>query len=228
MQVLQSIHSDILNEDRPYWVHLPASYENEPDRHYPVVVILDGEMNGLWVPGILDFMARRKRMSEVVAVGIHSSDPEVGLPQDTRVRDTTPTHSIIEYNGEVRDSYEPSGGADNFLRFVGEELLPHIDAEYRTEPERAIVGHSLTGTLVTHAFVTGNPHFEAYVPIDACFWWDDQVSTRMLGDLPSDSNVFKNSFFIACGGRVPVAVKAQTATRSAEHSRRGHGVGRRS
>jgi len=209
MHTLQSLHSNILNEDRPYWVCLPASYEHEPDRRYPVVVILDGETNGRWVPSILDFMATRNRMPEVIAVGIHSSNPESGLPPGTRVRDTTPTHSTIEYNGQRRESYEPSGGADDFLRFVGEEFLPHIDAAYRTEPKRAIVGHSLTGTLVTHAFVPGNPHFQAYLPIDACFWWDDQVSTRMLRDVPSDSNVFKSSMFIVCGGRVPVAVKAQ-------------------
>jgi predicted alpha/beta superfamily hydrolase len=209
MKDKQTIHSVLLEEERPYWVHLPVSYGKDPNQRYPVVVILDGETNGRWVPGILDFMATRYRMPEVIALGIYSSDPAYDLPTDARVRDSTPTNSVIEYDGTIQEVYRPSGGADRFLRFVGEELMPMIDGRYRTEPRRVMVGHSLMGTLVTHAFLTSNPHFQAYVAVDACFWWDNQLAWRMLRDLPDTSPAFACSLFIVCGGCIPSAVKAQ-------------------
>ena len=39
-----SVHSEILNEDRTFWVSLPTSYENPifGPEHYPVIYAVDG------------------------------------------------------------------------------------------------------------------------------------------------------------------------------------------
>ena len=39
------LHSNILNEDREYWVTLPESYNNEGSSYksYPVLIVLDGK-----------------------------------------------------------------------------------------------------------------------------------------------------------------------------------------
>ena len=39
------LHSKVLNEDRPYWVYLPESYnsKNQSPEAYPVLYLLDGD-----------------------------------------------------------------------------------------------------------------------------------------------------------------------------------------
>ena len=42
---VKTIHSNILGADRDYTVYLPAGYEAQSDRYYPVLYLLHG-MNG--------------------------------------------------------------------------------------------------------------------------------------------------------------------------------------
>ena len=39
----QSLHSAVLNEERNYWIHLPAGYEQDTTKRYPVIYLLDGD-----------------------------------------------------------------------------------------------------------------------------------------------------------------------------------------
>ena len=38
-----------------------------------------------------------------------------------------------------------AGGADEFLRFLSDELIPWVEGQYRTASFRVLVGHSLGG-----------------------------------------------------------------------------------
>ena len=38
----KTIHSKILNADREYCIYLPAGYDNNPDRSYPILYLLHG------------------------------------------------------------------------------------------------------------------------------------------------------------------------------------------
>ena len=69
----------------------------------------------------------------------------VALPNTRRTRDLTPTHAIRDYSGKEEPNFSFSGGGESFLRFMEEELMPHIEAKYRTQPYRILVGHSLGG-----------------------------------------------------------------------------------
>ena len=42
-KVQDKIQSKKLNEERNFSVILPASYENSPEKKYPILVLLDGE-----------------------------------------------------------------------------------------------------------------------------------------------------------------------------------------
>src|SRR5690606_39393109 len=45
------------------------------------------------------------------------------------------------------------GGGRNFLNFIEKELIPFIDKNYRTEPNRILVGHSLGGLLTLNSYM---------------------------------------------------------------------------
>jgi predicted alpha/beta superfamily hydrolase len=157
-----SIQSKALNETRTYLVHKPGGYDFTDER-YPVIVLLDGETNIQHVSATADFLANNGRAMKMLVVGIENTD---------RQRDLTPpitnTHSSDRPEGKV-------GGAEQFLNFIAEELLPQIDRTYRTRPTRILIGHSLGGLFACYTLLKRPELFKAYISVSPSLWWDNEA-----------------------------------------------------
>jgi predicted alpha/beta superfamily hydrolase len=180
----ESIHSKILDEDRPFWVYVPP-YERDSGKKFSVLYLLDGDAHFHSVSGLI----------QILGTGVNGTNviPEmivVGIPNTDRTRDLTPSHSMA-INGEQTDFLKTSGGGDKFLSFMKDELIPYIESAYPTHPYRVLVGHSFGGIATINALYTMPETFDAYVAIDPSLWWDQQLllkkadsifSTRKLDD----------------------------------------------
>lgn len=88
-----------------------------------------------------------------------------------RARHLTPTE--IEVPEEKRTA---GGGAEKFLGFIREELIPIVDANYPTNPEdRTLVGHSLGGLFSVYALFQHPETFNRYVAGSPSLGWGDGV-----------------------------------------------------
>ncbi len=177
----RSLHSEILNEDRAYWVCLPSSYHSNSDHRpqkYPVLYLLDGEWNFEWVCEVVRFMSESLEIPELIIVGI---------PNTNRERDLTPPHDTNDVS---------SGGGKLFERFLKEELEPEINAKYRTVPYRILVGHSMGGALAADVFLRQTNGFQACLTIDPSLWWDNEVLVQRAKEFVPQRNS-RNSIFIA-------------------------------
>jgi predicted alpha/beta superfamily hydrolase len=67
-----------------------------------------------------------------------------------------------------------NGGADAFLAFLADTLMPEIAARYpRTDGgERILYGHSLGGLFGAHALLTRPDAFSAFIISSPSLWWD--------------------------------------------------------
>lgn len=148
------IHSNILNEDRTLYIYTPAGYDYSNDK-YPVLYMLDGADHFVHVSGIIHYLAAIGRAPQMIMVAI---------PNTQRTRDLSPSHS---------DEYPSSGGGAQFLRFLGEELIPYIDSTYRTYPYRILAGHSLAGTFTIYALLEKPDLFGAYIASSPSLGWAD-------------------------------------------------------
>jgi predicted alpha/beta superfamily hydrolase len=56
----QTLFSKILNENREIWVHLPKTYNDSSinPAKYPVIYLLDGEINFEYYAGMTDFLSK--------------------------------------------------------------------------------------------------------------------------------------------------------------------------
>jgi len=157
--VVDSVWSATLDEHRPYLVYTPPSYTDTtvtPQR-YPVLYLLDGDAHFHSVSGLV----------QILGTGVNGTYaiPEmivVAIPNTNRTRDLTPTHTTAGLNGEETPAFELSGGNGDFFAFLENELIPEIEAEYRTEPYRVFVGHSFGG--ITTLTFNANPllRFDGY------------------------------------------------------------------
>jgi len=167
------INSSILDEDRTCLISLPDSYDDsaEVKEKYPIMVLLDGYTFFKTASGIVHFMSsginRNYFMPETIIVAIENVDRE---------RDFTVTKIKTKRVNTM-------GGGRNFLDFIEKELIPYVDKNYRTEPNRILVGHSLGGLLTLNSYMDENSLFNAYISIDPSMWWDEQMMTEKVDSI---------------------------------------------
>ncbi|WP_240503627.1 MULTISPECIES: alpha/beta hydrolase [Pseudoalteromonas] len=154
---LEVPQSRFVTETPKIAIALPASYKTDKTKRYPVMYVLDGDLNGELVYGALDRLHASKGANEHIIVGISSAD---------RLRDFAPT-----VNKDPRGPVGAGGGADNLLDFIQKELMTTINAQYRTSNHNVIAGHSIAGLFVMHTFHTRPTLFQAHMAFSPAVWW---------------------------------------------------------
>jgi predicted alpha/beta superfamily hydrolase len=187
---IDSIESEILNEQRLLWIHLPYSYS--ADKSYPVVYLLDGNYNFGITYSIIEHlsMLRDPICPEMIIVGITNTD---------RTRDLTP------YKPFPLDSIMPpqmvaaSGGGEKFISFIEKELMPYIEAKYSTAPYRTFIGHSLGGLTVLNTLLHHTDLFDAYIALDPTTNWVKGRLIQEFKDFKATKTDDMISLFIGMG-----------------------------
>ncbi len=177
---IDSMHSNILGEQRKIWVYTPDMTSGNPNQHYPVVYLLDGDAHFPSVVGMI------QQLSQANGNTVYPEMIVVGIPNTDRTRDLTPTH--ITSDPPMMDSNfsRASGGGENFVAFIEKELMPHIDSVYPTQPYRILIGHSFGGLMVMDVLTNHTKLFNAYIAIDPSMWYDKEhflkaTETKLTG-----------------------------------------------
>ena len=120
-------------------VALPQSY-NPDSETYATIYVLDGEEDFDFVAGNCSSISKDFATSNVLVVSI-------GYGND-RAIDYTP----VEGGG---GAVSGGGGADNFMHFIKNELIPEMEYTYgadKLRKNRTILGHSFGGLFGAYAF----------------------------------------------------------------------------
>ncbi len=168
------ITSDVLRDnplgdphERPLWVYLPPGYDDEPDRRYPAVFVIQGYTSHLsmWRNRAPYRQPFTETADDVFATGKAPGTIVVYVDAWTA------------YGGS---QFVDSPGTGRYHSYLCDEVVPWVDGHYRTLPDaghRAIMGKSsggfgamitpmlrpdLFGALATHA---GDSLYEmCYIP----------------------------------------------------------------
>ena len=157
-----TIPSRVLNETRRINVYLPPVYADSPGVRLPVLYMPDGGMKEdfLHVAGLVQVSVGNGTMRPFILVGIENT---------ARRRDLTGPTSVAE----DRKIAPVVGGSAAFRRFIRTELMPAVQARYRTTRETAIVGESLAGLFVVETWLLEPTLFDTYIAFDPSLWWND-------------------------------------------------------
>jgi predicted alpha/beta superfamily hydrolase len=165
--VSHSFRSKILGEQRTINVVLPASYESDPNRRYPVLYLIDGglEQDLLHVAGVVRLGAIWGRSAEAVLVGIETKDRRKELAGPT----TDP---------ELLKRYPTAGSSARFRKFIRDEVKPLIEQSYRTDHRDSVLGESLAGLFIVETYLTEPSLFDRYGAVDPSLWWDNEALSK--------------------------------------------------
>lgn len=165
---MATIHSKILGEDRTIFVYDPDKNGSNLLPSYPTLYLLD-ENDMTMVTGLVKYLsAYNENMTPMLVVGID------GGP--TRIRDLTPTHSLVDNVGVVDSDpdslLKDSGGGERFTQFIRDEVIPYVEQHYKAAPFRILAGHSVGGLDVVDCLLQHPEMFDAYFAVSPSFWWD--------------------------------------------------------
>ncbi len=142
--------------ERPLWVYLPPGYDDDPDRRYPAVYVIQGYTGHLtmW----RNRAPYRQPFTETADAVFASGEAPPSL--------VVYVDAWTAYGGS---QFVNSPGTGRYHSYLCDEIVPWVDGRYRTMPEaahRAIMGKSsggfgamitpmlrpdLFGALATHA-----------------------------------------------------------------------------
>jgi len=176
--------SKILSEQRELIVHLPNNYQQNTALNYPVLYLLDGQRNFNHAAGTLDLLNQSHMAQEMIIVAIKNTH---------RTRDFTPTYN------ESYNEWGISGGADNFLDFIEQELIPYVNKSYRTNRFKILSGHSLGGLLAVYALQSRPQLFQAHFAFSPSLWWHDQVIFKDAENFLANTTELNNYLYINMG-----------------------------
>jgi predicted alpha/beta superfamily hydrolase len=186
MRYLSSTHVD---QAYTISVALPPGYADS-DQTYPALYTTDA---ALLFGGITQFArlnAIGKTLAPLIVIGIgypvYWTETEL-----YRVRDYVPA-------GWRQDPH--SGGAQRFLRFVCEELIPWVSSEYRVDPEdRCYVGDSLGGLFGLYVLLTRPGTFSRYLIVSPGIQQDDPEVFRCERDYAANHSDLRAQVFMGVG-----------------------------
>jgi hypothetical protein len=186
---VQTLYSKSVGQEYRILTALPKDYAESNDR-YPVLYVLDADMAFATVTdmvrsapwgralGILGSNPFYRYVPSLIVVGIGYPVTWFDQPRlwwSLRTRDQTPTENLDDALG-LRMEGTSGGNAGKFLRFMGDELIPHVNSKYRTDTNNStIVGHSGGGLFALYVLFNQPETFNRYVASSPSLWWDKKV-----------------------------------------------------
>ncbi|WP_299548365.1 alpha/beta hydrolase-fold protein [Seonamhaeicola sp.] len=184
----ETFQSSTLGEERQIKIQLPRGYNSNQDKVYPLFVVLDGDYMFEAVAGNVDYYSYWEDMPGAIVVGINQLDKR---------------YDDCMYSEQ--NSLPIERGAA-FFEFIGAELIPHIQRQYRTANFRIAVGHGETANFINYYLLKSNPLFRAYIAVSP------ELAPHMLDYLPERLNKVgaKTFYYLAHTNNDSKSVKQMT------------------
>src|SRR5690606_12739854 len=132
-------------ESRELKILLPRGYSKDDAKKYPLIIVLDGDYLFEPVAGDVDYYSYWEDIPDAIVVGVNQVDKR-----------------FDDCMYSEQNSLPIEKGAD-FFEFLGMELIPYLNKNYKTENFRVIVGHGETANFINYYLLKENPIFQAYV-----------------------------------------------------------------
>lgn len=187
------IQSAAVNEERVINVWIPDSYIHSADS-LPVIYMADGGINEDFphIANTISQLISENKIPPYILVGIENTVRRRDLIGPTKVK------SDLKLLPQA-------GGADNFRKFIKEELFPYINAHYRTTNTRAIIGESAAGLFIVETFLLDNDLFDYYIAIDPSLWFNNQYLVKQYEILSKPDYNFQKKLFLASSNTKDIA-----------------------
>ncbi|CAM1348147.1 alpha/beta hydrolase-fold protein [Tenacibaculum halocynthiae] len=143
--ITKSIDSKELKRKRSFKIYLPKNYKKDLTANYPLAIVLGNQyLFDLYV-GNAKLFANVDKAPRQIVVGI---DMEKTYAKDI---------SIVEATNML------TSRSSHFYNFIKHELIPYMEANFKTSPFMSITGEGKGANFLTHFLKEPEPIFNAYI-----------------------------------------------------------------
>jgi len=181
----REIYSRFMDKKLDFFVWLPAGYEANPSKSYPVLYMHDGQnlidpkvsfAGRDWqVDETITKLIKEYKIKEIIVVGIYNTS-------------------------ERLEEYSDTEKGEKYRKFITEELKPFVDSKYRTIADNkntAIIGSSMGG-LVSFLIAWKQPEiFSMAGCMSSSFYYKDEKVFKMIDEYKGEKKHIK--FYIDHG-----------------------------
>ena len=151
-------------------LQVPKEYYSNPDKKYPVVILLDGNFYFPIMSSIVQQYEIAGLLPPIILVGVGYKSFKT--MDSLRVRDYLFPKALPS------DELESDGGGLNFYNYLTRELIPKVDGDYRTESaNRTLLGHSFAGYFALyslfHQTVSDTNEFRNFISASPSLWYNN-------------------------------------------------------
>ena len=173
-------------KERRAYIYLPATYQSEPERRYPVMYMFDGHnvffdsdatYGKSW--GMEKYMSKSKKQLIIVAV-------ECNHEGNSRLVEYSPFDSETATLGAIK------GKGRAYMTWLIKTLKPYIDANYRTLTDRKntlICGSSMGGLMALYGATAFNHVFQRA----ACLSPSPRINSGKVLEMIAKSNIRRDT-----------------------------------
>jgi predicted alpha/beta superfamily hydrolase len=202
----QLLDSAIVGDTFKLYLALPPNYD-ESDK-YPVLYLLDANIFFGMVTETARLLQFGKEIPDIVITGIGYPDHDQHL--GLRSRDYTPTVDDVytrDYIERMSQSmqtqveFKSSGGADKFLAFIVQELMPYLEErEGIVAGDSILAGTSYSGLFGLYALFHQPAAFQRYIIGSPSIWWDNKAALDYEANYAASHTDLPAKVFISVGG----------------------------
>lgn len=177
-------------------VQLPLSYATDSvQQTYPVVFVTDAD---LYFPMLAPIMHQHEQ------VGLLPPLILVGIGYGSIMKmDSLRTRDYLYPAAIASDEIEAAGGGLKYYDFIGTELLPKLEADYRVSKQHLLLGHSFGGNFALLAMQEQRRRkehlFDAFVAASPALWYNNFYFAAQEGKLPKGNTPVE--LFLTVGGK---------------------------
>jgi len=178
------IDSEILNQQREVLIYLPWQYKTEPNRIFETIYVFDSQARQYFdfVHSSINFLNTQLPM---IVVGIKSPQRDFDfLPENNHEQ------TFVNRKGML-------GKAKQFKDFIKDELIVHMNSNYRVLSERIAIGHSNGGTFISYCLIENPDMFNAYITISPNFAYDKLQFIKRFKNFNLD-HIDSQKYFYLC------------------------------
>jgi predicted alpha/beta superfamily hydrolase len=178
-----TIDSKELNQKRDVFIYTPPQYESAIYSSYNVIYVFDAQQKQFFdlATSITSFVTDKDITNHHIVVGI----PAPLLPDEEGEYYSRGSDYLPKPKYDKQNFWYDRANSSGFMKFLDNELIPFVDSNYRTLPNRIFVGHSLSASFVMSCFVA-KPHLaNAYIAISPNIVYDKKRLTNEIVNLDS-------------------------------------------
>ena len=185
-KINDTIFSKFLNKERSIEIQLPRSFNENDEKKFPLVIVLDGDYMFNMVSGSIDYLSYWGDIPENIVVGIKQNE--------TRYKDVSVLDNV---------NNTPITSTLSFYNFIENELIPYISKNYRGSTFRIIIGQERTANFINFFLLKENPTIRGYISVSPKFSKNmdkyliqklNNTKNKVLYVISSSKNDFKSIY----------------------------------